>query len=266
MALTSIKHYVVDANKISIPDKGLGGYVMGFTEENKLFNWANIWWILLPGAGWLFIIGHILRHWWVKSHPDRILLYRKGFIKQSLDSKGRVKKASVINFDEIKGLLYGKTRRYQVIYGIRSYSGTSVNLSILGTNNVKENIITGMYRNENEIDGKYNFVGYACNAISNSWTQFAIDKFNGEFSAKGYGTFATNSGEILVGKDFIKANGIIVSSGFKYSFDNGWLYLYPNAAESIHFKQRSKPVAINVAEMYNKEVFLMAINQLHGIK
>lgn len=266
MSITSIDHYTVDPVRVQIPDEGLGEFIVGFTEENKPFNWTNILWNLLPGVGQLFFVGHVLIHWWVKTHPDRILLYKNGFIKQTLDNKGRVKKELTFNFHELNGILFGKTRQYQNIYGIRKYNATNVQLSVLDEHNVKEVILSGSYRNENEIEGNYNFIGYACLAINNAWIQFAIKKFNEEFSSKGYASFSTPNGEVLVGSDFIKANNIVVSSGFKYSFDNGYLYLYPNAAEGGHFKNNSKPVAINVAGMFNKEVFLLAIGQIHGIR
>lgn len=265
MVRTSIEHYVIDATKINIPDKGLGNFMYGFTEERTPFNWAWIWFNLIPIVGQLIFVLFVISYWMVRSHPQRIFLYQNGFIKQKLGNKGRVKKESVINFLEINGMRYTKTQQYQNTYGIRIYQGTGVTLSVLNSNNIEDKILTGSYRNKHEVDGKYNFIGYACNAIDNTWIPFAINKFNHELSTQGYGTFSTPSGEVLVGKDFIRTKSVVVSSGFKYSFDNGYLYLYPNAAEGA-FKQKSKPIAINVAAMYNKEVFLMAISQLHGIR
>lgn len=265
MALTSIEHYIVNVDRTEIPNKGLGNYVGGFTEENKPFNWANIFLNLIPGAGQLLFVGHVVRHWWVKSHANRILLYENGFIKQTLNGKRSVKKESTHNFNEMNGLLFKKARQYQNIYGFQKYNGTNVELSVL-ENNTKKKILTGTYRNEKDIDGHYNFIGYACNAINNAWLQFALQKFNREYSTQGYGTFSTPNGEVKVGRDFIEANNTIVSSGFKYAFNNGYLFLYPNAAEGAHFKQKSDPIAINVAEMYNKDAFLLAISQIHGIQ
>lgn len=266
MSLTSIEHYVIDPKSVSIPNKGLGAFLCGFTEEKKPFNWANIWFNLIFGVGQILFIGHVIRHCWVKSHPDRVLLYQNGFIKQSLDNKGKVKQESINNYYDLKGVLYAKTRQYQSIYGIKTYNCTTVNLSVLDKNNIKSKILWGSYRNKDEIEGKYNFIGYACNAIRDSWLKFALNKFNDELRSRGYGSFTSPTGEITVGRDFIGVNNTIVSSGFRYSFDNGYLYLYPNAAESAHFAQKCKPVAINIAGMYNKEVFLLAIGQLHGIK
>ena len=109
------------------------------------------------------------------------------------------------------------------------------------------------------------FVGYACNSIRSTWLQFAIDKFNKEISTVGYGTFVSKSGRVLVGKEFIQVNDQVVSPGFKYSFDSGYLYLYPNDEEGSHFKKKSKSVNINVVEMYNSDVFLMAMQQFFGV-
>lgn len=48
MEITAIENYIVDTNNLTIPDKGLGNYKCGFTEERKPFNLQNIWLNLLP--------------------------------------------------------------------------------------------------------------------------------------------------------------------------------------------------------------------------
>ena len=35
MEITAIENYIVDTNNLTIPDKGLGNYKCGFTEERK---------------------------------------------------------------------------------------------------------------------------------------------------------------------------------------------------------------------------------------
>lgn len=266
MALTSIEHYTLDPESINIPDEGLGEFLYGFTEEKIRFNWANLLWNLLPFAGQAFFLGFVIKHWLIKFHAKRILLYKNGFIKQKLRSKGTIKEESSYDFNDIKGILYAKTRHYQNIYGFTLYKSTVVKLLVLDSNNIEEVVLEGEYRNKKEVDGKYNFIGYTCNAISNVWMEHAIERFNNEITSKGYGTFTCPTGEILVGRDFIKVNDEIISSGFKYSFNEGYLYLFPNAAEGGHFKQKGQHITINVAGMYNKEVFLMALSQFFGIR
>ncbi|MCM1111113.1 MAG: hypothetical protein NC336_07895 [Clostridium sp.] len=262
-----IEQFVINPDDIQIPDEGLGEFVNGYTEERIPFSKDMILWNLLPGVGQLFFIGYLVKYWMIKKNAERILLYQSGFIHQNLDGKRLVRKENVVNFDDLNGVLVERSRQYQVIYGIRKYVRTDVCLWVSFKNNTKKRILSGSYRNEHEVDGYYNFEGFACNAINNAWMQFAFKRFNDEFAAKGYGSFTTPSGEeVLVGSDFIKIGDTVVSSGFKYSFDNGTLYLYPNAAEGGHFKTKSKPVSIYVAEMFNKEVFLTAIAHLHGIK
>ena len=260
-----LEEVLIDVNKVNIPDEGLGNFRFGYTQETVSFNWSCILWNLLPLVGQILFLFHVITYLWTKSHANRILLYEHGFIKQVVDMKGRVKKESVYDFYKINGVKYSKTRQYQNIYGIQRYNCTAVSLHILGSDNAEELIIKGSYRNENELDNQYNFVGYACNSIRSTWLQFAIDKFNKEISTVGYGTFVSKSGRVLVGKEFIQVNDQVVSPGFKYSFDSGYLYLYPNDEEGSHFKKKSKSVNINVVEMYNSDVFLMAMQQFFGI-
>lgn len=265
MFTTSIKHYLVHPNKIQIPDEGLGEFVSGYTNENKPFNWTNILWNILPLGGQFMFFLEVGKHWSEKLHPSRILIYKNGFIKQKLDRKKRVIEESIVDFNRINGIMTCRTRHYRLIYGIRKYDYTEVEILVMDDKYMEESVLEGKYKNENEIDGEYNFFGYASNAVSNAWFSFSLDNFNNEYSTKGFGSFSTTEGVVLVGKDFIKVNNDVVSSGFKYAFDSGRLYLYPNAAEGGHFKQKTKPIEINVAEMYNREVFLLAIKQIHGI-
>ena len=224
MEITAIENYIVDTNNLTIPNKGLGNYKCGFTEERKPFNLQNIWLNLLPFFGQILFIAHLLRHWWVRTHPCRILLYQNGFIKQSLDSHGNVKKENVFNFSTIKGILNDRVRQFQSIYGIRRYNCTTVKMWVLDANNTKVHVLGGAYRNKEEIEGNYNFIGYACNAISDAWNEIALNNFNREL-----------------------------------------LYLYPDEGNKSFWKGK-KSLSINVASMYNKEIFLAAISQFHGIQ
>lgn len=56
-----------------------------------------------------------------------------------------------------------------------------------------------------------------------------------------------------------------IRPGFSYRFDNGYLYLYPDEGNKSFWKGK-KSLSINVASMYNKEIFLAAISQFHGIQ
>lgn len=266
MGSNSVEKYIIDPNKTNIPDEGLGEFLIGLTEEKTTFNWLHLLWNLIPIGGQFVFAMHVFNHLFAKLRPARVLIYKNGFIKQELNGSGKIKSQTVVDYNETNALSYIKTRRYTVTYGIRKYTTTDVELSILDSDNVREKILSGDYHNENETDGNYNFIGYACNAINNSWRQFAIEKFNREMASKGYATFHTPSGEVQLGKDFIKTNGVVVTSGFKYYFDEGSLYLLPNAGEGDHFRNKSDKVRIDVAQMFNKDVFLLAIDQFFGVR
>lgn len=60
---------------------------------------------------------------------------------------------------------------------------------VLDANNTKVHVLGGAYRNKEEIEGNYNFIGYACNAISDAWNEIALNNFNRELLAKGYANF-----------------------------------------------------------------------------
>lgn len=261
MGISSIENYIVDVNKINIPNEGLGEFLVGYTDGRLSFEWKRAWINLLPIIGNIIFLIYVIAIFIKSQRPIRVLIYKNGFIKQKLNSSGIVKHESVYNFNDLRGLLYYKRRTYTTTYGITRYSCTGVTLSVLDTNNVKEQILKGAYKNENEEEGKYNFYGYAGNTITKLWIQFAVKKFNAEIATKGYGTFPTGKKEIQIGRDFIKVDEIVVKKGkFSYLFDNGYLYLYPEG------EKKSKRIGINIAEMYNKEAFLIVAQQLHGIR
>lgn len=266
MDTSSIEHFRIDTSKTPVPDRGLGEYICGFTEEHLRFKWLRLLWILIPILGLIMVLWYVIKYWWDTWHPRRAMIYKNGFVIQNLDRKGNVKNEQEVNFYMITGLMIQKTHQYRLIYGFEKYDHTDVVLSILDADGNSRVILNGYYQNKNEKSDRYNFAGYICNAIKQAWADVAINLFNREISDKGYATFHTPTDEVLVGPDFIKAGGVIVSSGFKYSFSNGFLTLYPNAAESSHFRQQADPVNISVADMYNNDVFLMAVNKFHGIK
>ena len=258
--------YKLQGYRIKISPTDLGKFLQGYTNERVPFNWKLLLWNLLPIAGTVMFIIFLSQYLWERQRPKRILIFENGFIKQQLTYSGQVRKYNTFKYSDLSGILYEHTRRYQNIYGIRRYITTDIKLSVLDSNNKPTKIFSGTYKNEYEIDGHYNFIGYACNAINNSWLNIAVQRFNNQLSALGYGKFITKNGEVRVNKDFISVNGEYVTSVCKYSFDNGYLYLYPNENRDSNRKHRSQSVIINISQMYNKEVFLLALNKFYGIK
>lgn len=262
----SSKLFTVDPAAVLIPDEGLGNFRSGFTEERIRFKLSSIFWNIVPFAGQVIFLSSLFQFLWLKTHSRRVLLYEHGFIRQTLNFRREVKKETVFRYDGLKGMLLSKTRRYTSTYGIRKYGSTSVSLTILDSDNVRKNLISGSYRNENEKDDDYSFAGHVCHAINKDWLDRALFNFNDELVRKGYGSFVTSKGEVRVGKDFINVGNEYVSGGFRYSFEDGNLYLFPDMEENAKFKRKKRTVTINVSGMYNKEIFLMALNQFHGVR
>lgn len=259
----SKEKYLVNSDTTPIPDYGLGAYKEGYSNIGEGFPWLSIFWNIIPVAGQFIFFTKVFQHFRKKGS---VLIYENGFLEQHANWKGEIKEEYPYNFNELKGVSLSKTKHFQTTYGIRTYNGTAVDLSVMENDSSVSNILKGMYRNKNERPDKYNFIGYASHAINDAWINFAIRRFNQEFAQKGYGTFYADYKTILVGKGYIKVNDDIFSGAITYSFDNGYLYLYPETEEGAHFKKKSKPIEVNVAKMFNKEVFLMAIDKFLGIR
>lgn len=258
------ENYIIDPMSIQLPDHGLGKFVEGYTSKGDSFNWKNIFWNLIPIFGQLVFLAKWGITLYNNSRVKNILIYQNGFVTQLTNKKGELKKEDVYNYHTLKGMSLQKTRNFSRVYGITNYTGTSVSLNVMEKDGCVMNIFDGTYYNKEDYPEDHDFLGYSVHAINNSWINFSIDNFNREFSEKGYATFYSDYQTIILGKGYIKVNDKGVSGQFKYAFDNGILYLYP--PEEGNFNSKPNPITVNIAKMYNKEIFLMAINKLLGIR
>lgn len=263
--MTNIENYLLDVNSIEIPTRKFGDFLSGFSNAHEPFEKKYIWWNLLPIGGQIIFLTYALSHWWARRNPQRILVFKQGFVIQNINAKGMVKSQTEIDFNNIKGMLCDKTRLYTSTYGIRKYNSTSFDISVWLSDNYCQSVLKGSYRNEEEEADKYNCKGYACNAITKSWLEFAIDCFNQEFNTKGFATFYAGGDKVVVAKDYIQVNDTMIYPGFSYSLNNGYLILYPEGERGSVFK-RKKRVVIHVSKMYNKEIFLLMVGREHGIR
>lgn len=251
-----------------IPAMNLGNFIDGYIEKNESFNYKNLWWPLLPIIGWvIFVLLVIIYFLKLLFHFRffRVFIYEKGIVRQSLTKKGKTVDETVFKFNDLIGVSYKKTRQYKNVYGINIYNDTTVQLTGLDENKKEICILSGSYRNEKEQPGKYNFTGYACNAIMNVWNQIALERFDKELKQNGFAVFYSGNKEVKVGIKFLRMGNNYVSDNFSYIFDNGALIIYPNMEEGSHFKKHANYFSIDVNGMYNSHIFLMAIRQYLGI-
>ena len=253
-------------SEVPATDYGLGKYIDGYTDSRENFNYKQLWWLLLPVVGWLFlffiVLGHLLNH----IRNWRVLLYENGIVKQTVTRSGNIAEEEVINFNDVTGISCRKTRNYQSTYGITAYTGTDVDLRVLFRDGKVVKLLSGSYKNEHDFPDKYNFIGYVSNAIINLWHPIAVNNFNREMAGKGYGTFHSDGKEIQVGSGFLRMGDNYVSGRFHYGMDSGMLTIQPDNEEGAHFSGKPKSFSINVNNMYNNTVFYAAISQFLGIK
>ncbi len=261
--IKDIETYLISPNDALIPQVGLGGYKIGFTTERVPFEWKNLFWILLPIGGWLILLIFILLYIWSKISCYRVFIYEKGIFKQRT---GFLSKDMIYRFDDISGISVARTKQYRRIYGFDKYTGTSVSIKIELKDGSIDKFYNDRYRNEYEVEGEYEFAGYMANALTNSWIDVSLKRVNEELKRQGYATFRSEKSIVSVGRGFIKSDSNYANGQFRYSFDNGYLYIYPGGEDAVQFKNKNKYFVINVNKMYNKEVFLMTISSLLGIK
>lgn len=254
-----------------IPSVGLGIFIEGYTNTRDPFPYKFLWWFFVPFVGQIIVPFFILFYFLFKIFGAKhfVYLYKDGFLWKRNRLIGKDDEVRV-HYDDVFGVRTSKTRQYQSIYGlIDIYKGTTVYLEVC--NKKYETIISRsfVYKNENEEEDKYNSLGFAMKAIVDKCNEIAIERFNNEMREKKYGLFLTvNHGDftaVCVGKDFIVSGDNRASKSFKYSFDNGKLLIYPSE-EELNPNSKKKYFVIDVNNMYNKEVFLLAASQFLGIK
>lgn len=252
------ENFVADAYG-RVPECGLGKFVADYTDEPISYNWFNILWNIIPIVGQFLFILSICFHFTKVSNRKRVLIYERGVVVQKISSDNSVKSQEAFDFTKLQGLRYNKVARYTSTYGVTTYRGTSVTLSILDEYNTEKTLLKGMYKNEDELPDEYNAIGYACHEIINRWAPFELRLCNDQLARTGYATFVTGNKRVKVSRNSISVNDRSLSTEFTYKFRDGMLYLSPT-------DKKLKKLSIDVRNMYNSHTFMVAMAQFFGVK
>jgi len=269
--MTNKERLSIDTIKDLIPEAGLGDFVEGYSGEKEPFNYNFLWWILFPVLGWLFLLMYFLNWKNVIGKKFNVYLFEKGFIWETV-RRFRDNELKAIKYNEIEGIANPKTRHYQSRFGFECYTQTGAALLVCDKNGTSLLSESFQYKNEFEEDDRYNAVAFGANAIMERWNTIALARFNEELRKQGFVSFYTIEGKgklvrVDLGRDFLKEgdNYVGTSSGFRYSFDSGLLFLYPSE-EDRNYSNKKRYFTINVNNMYNKTIFLLAASQFLGVK
>ena len=268
--MTNKEKCMLTEHKDLIPNPGLGPFVEGYSNQNILFPNRLLFMLWIPIVGWIlfpiFILFYYLGALLETKHF--ICLYRDGLLWKTRNVFG-TEKETTVRYDEVGGIRNPKIRHYKNIYGFSKYNQTEVQLDICdkeGRSLLEQKIA---YYNEKEEDDKYNAFGYALIAIMKRWNEMALERFNTELREKGYGTFYSvykkQRVAVDVGRNFIKTAGNYVEGHFRFAFQNGFLYIYPDETDR-NPASKDDFFAINVNNMYDNTIFLMVVAQFFGIK
>lgn len=275
--MTNKERCAIKADDEIVKNANLGEFVEGYTSSKDKTNWKFLLWLLLPFLGWIvvFMLLTIMFFKWMFASRHTVVIYKQGFLWKTyyLLYKGD---EQIVKFADMDGLLISKTKCYQSYYGLfEHYTNTNAYFSIINRNNEETFAKSFSYSNEDEDDDSYNAAGFAAVAISKAWNDMALEKINKELTEKGACKFYVRSGngfftkvtlsEVEIGRGFIKYEGHYAGDNLRYSFSNGLLLIYPSE-EDNHFAKEEKYFAIDVNNMYDKHIFLLAASQLIGIK
>ena len=253
--------FLINPETEMIPDAGIGNFIEGYSRKGERVNYYIFVMILIPVPGLYFVIEEIIHYFKTRNIVNSYYLYTNGFIYQKSDGN-KILEQEVIDFNDCTGVSIAKTRTF-TWFGI--YNNTVVRFRVLSD---AMKIIfdqTSSYENKKEDPHKYNICGTAFHAIIKRWNDIAIERFNHEFSEKGYGTFYSENGDIIqVGKSFIKVNSAYADANTsKFGLNNGLLYIYRESVDGGSYEKNGLNIDVN--NMFNSQVFLIAIHQLLGL-
>lgn len=259
--------YKINPDVDLVPDAGLGDFVVGYNQRGDSFKLYWYFLNLLPVFGTVMFLLHVLNYWLTQINRTQILVYKDGFLWQTVSHNGTVKRERKVEFGKMKGMIVKRVREYSSCYGSKSYNQTSVTIKIIGEDLKELFNERDSYYSECENPDRYNHVAYALNVIQGEWNSIVIDRLNAELKEKGYCSFYSETGsEIQVNREFIRNDKHYVSGQLSYSFYDGCLWLYPQNEEGSMFKAAPTNWCINLGELYNSQVFLIVMKQFWGIK
>ncbi|MCI7249971.1 MAG: hypothetical protein MR548_02675 [Prevotella sp.] len=259
--------YIINPDVDLVPDAGLGDFVVGYNQRGDRFKWYWLFWLLIPIIGIFYFLIPAFGYWLTHILHTQILVYKDGFLWQTVSHSGKVKIEEKVEFSKMKGMLVKRVRQYSSYYGLQKYHGTDVKIKIIGEDFKTLFNESDSYHSATENPDRYNHVAYALSVIQEEWNSIAIDRLNAELKEKGYCSFYSETGsEIQVNREFIRSKDHYVSGKISYSFSDGCLLLIPQKEEGALFKAAPEKWSIDLGSLYNSQVFLIVMKQFWGIK
>ena len=274
----------IPASEPEIPDIGLGKFVDGYNSHDDSLPWGTLFGLFaFSGASIflgiqvlnansfaaviLFICGGVFGAFavfvFIKAFlkRTRVFVYENGFIWETTRKKGEIIKRDKIDFNEVDGIDFPKTKNYSNDV----YVGTFYKLTVKSKGQkVWEK--SGSYRNQDEDVEKGGWEFLSLKAIMDRWTQIGLIRINEELNKNGFVCFYDKAyNRIEIGKNYIKiGEKIIQRENLKYSFDNGKLIINNDKQGSNWISKNN--ITIDVNSMTNSHLFLYTIGSLLGIR
>ena len=265
---TNKERCALDSTRVTVPEVGLGEFVEAFSSKNTPFPTKMLLWILVPIVGWILVAILLFTVVFTRIFGSTVIvyIYKEGFLWYKKTFVGK-ETNTIIRFDDIGGIRTSKIMHYQSSYGIKTYGRTELLFEVCDKPGNCLLSYKNIYRNKQEDEDKYNALGFAINDILNIWNEKAVERFNKQIATNGEATFRTyfdgKPSTVIVSPTHVASRGFYAKGNFRYSFQDGWMSLYPS--QSDQQKQGIEYFTLNVNDMYDKTVFLLALSHFFGI-
>lgn len=284
-----MKCLIIKPNDGEIPQTELGAFVRGYKESESpikkkswtmrvsfylvilVLIWLGVYNMGDPGVPTFFFVAAAIAfcvYLFIEFHTfynSRVFIYSNGFLWQDIYVEEHLREHYVC-FDDVKSIVFKKTRNYENKTIYTRYTGTDYSFKVENVNGEELLFKCGTYKNENDVESKFDWELRALNDIYDLWTDHFLKRLNSQLERNAYISFPVNKNSIVqVSKTYIRLDDMTIEQEeITYCFDSGNLYIRRSAKDDYK-KSKKWDMIINVNKMENKMAFLIAIKQLLGI-
>lgn len=92
--------YIINPDVDLVPDAGLGDFVVGYNQRGDRFKWYWLFWLLIPIIGIFYFLIPAFGYWLTHILHTQILVYKDGFLWQTVSHSGKVKIEEKVEFSK----------------------------------------------------------------------------------------------------------------------------------------------------------------------
>lgn len=248
------RRYRLDASKTTVPDCGLGNFVVGYSSRKRLFLWAYAFFNLIPAVGSAIFLIYLLWYWSARCFGprDEYFFYDRGLRVRKTGLFGKVKSDDVYPYAEYIGFkapllenpFYTEVGRHERYY---------VDLNLYATPYERIALDDTRFRRAGD------FPNVLPRVMEEMWRPVLVARYEEELRTAGRVTFYEEGMPIEIGPGYVKVRDVRVDAPLGSQYDDEGLL-------NIWRKGGKCSVRIYDANIVNRALFAEYLQRLTGIE